>query len=635
MADTREILLKLIGRETVSGEARKAARGLKDMGDAADDAARDAKGLDRALIETHRSLQRLKDEARKSDDPLSFTRDINKQQRNLNNLKKLFSDAGDDSATGFAARLQGKLGPLVTRMPVAPWMVGAVAAASPAIGAAVSAAVLGGLAGGTVALGVAAAFRDPRVKAEGERTAAFLGAVLTNATRSFVPATIEAMKVARGEITKLGPVLGRIGDRAATFVLPLTRAITDLVSGTLPGIESGLRKAAPVIRALESGARGFGDAIGDAVDAIGDGASGAAVLLSDLLTLTSQAVRNIGVVVGTLSKVYGIMRLATAPNKGELLAEMVQGEVAAGQYETALRGLANSLSGVGTDAEQAAAEVAALKTEFDRLFGVQMDLDRAAIAYKEGLKELKAELTEGKRTLDLNTQAGRDNRSAILDQIDIIKQNRAARIEHNNEIDTANAKYGKELESLRKTLLQMGYNKAQVDALIGAYKRIPATVNTTVKADTHNAIEAAKRLRQYLANIPDEVINVAMRVTGNTNPSAVAAGIRKQYAFSHGGMVSGGTPGRDSVDAKLMPGEGVLTVEGVKRLGGPKALEAINSGRAIAAARGSASGGMGGGGMSITIQNLSLPSVTNPVDFVRALQRYTKDNGPIRGVSFA
>jgi TP901 family phage tail tape measure protein len=140
------------------------------------------------------------------------------------------------------------------------------------------------------------------------------------------------------------------------------------------------------------------------------------------------------------------------------------------------------VAGVGGAAGDAAKKVDDLKAAFDNLFGERMSYDKALIEYKQGLHDVKKELEEGTHTLDINKQAGRDNATAVLDQIERIKDLRQARLDHGVALDEANGKYQTDIQGLRDTLTQMGYNKTEVDALIGKYKAIPGEVSTDVSA---------------------------------------------------------------------------------------------------------------------------------------------------------
>ncbi|MET7705446.1 phage tail tape measure protein [Micromonospora sp. NPDC005413] len=143
---------------------------------------------------------------------------------------------------------------------------------------------------------------------------------------------------------------------------------------------------------------------------------------------------------------------------------------------------AGQVGGLGGSAGEAADKVVELKEAFDKLFGERMDLDKAVIAYKQGLADVREELETGTRTLNDNKQAGRDNATAVLEQIDKINDLRQARIDNNMTLDEANGKYVKDIAGLRATLLQLGFNETAVDELIGKYRAIPGEVSTDVSA---------------------------------------------------------------------------------------------------------------------------------------------------------
>ncbi|MFD6770982.1 phage tail tape measure protein, partial [Micromonospora chalcea] len=159
------------------------------------------------------------------------------------------------------------------------------------------------------------------------------------------------------------------------------------------------------------------------------------------------------------------------------------------QYAAALEvagkasdGTAKKVAGVGGAAGDAADAVQELKDAFDALFKQEMSYDKALLAYKQGIADVKAELRDGTRTLNDNSQAGRDNIAAVLEQIDKIKALRDARLEHGATLDDANAKYVRDIDGLRRTMLQAGYTKDEVDELVGKYRDVPGDVSTSVTA---------------------------------------------------------------------------------------------------------------------------------------------------------
>jgi hypothetical protein len=140
-----------------------------------------------------------------------------------------------------------------------------------------------------------------------------------------------------------------------------------------------------------------------------------------------------------------------------------------------------AIDDVGTTAEQTADQVKQLSEEFEDLFDKQMSADRAAIKLEESVISLEKEMRTGARTLALNSEEGRKNRTAVLDQLEAIDDLRKARLDEGEALDVTNRKYAKDVEALRKSMIQAGFNEKQVDELIGAYRRIPGQVATSIQ----------------------------------------------------------------------------------------------------------------------------------------------------------
>jgi TP901 family phage tail tape measure protein len=143
---------------------------------------------------------------------------------------------------------------------------------------------------------------------------------------------------------------------------------------------------------------------------------------------------------------------------------------------------AQDLTAMGASAEQSAEQVEKLNKQFEDLFNQQMSADRAVLKLKESTVSLTAELKEGARTLSLNKEEGRKNRTAVLDQIEAIEDLREARVKEGMALDVANGKYAKDIEGLKKTMRQAGFTKKEINELVGAYEKIPDKVNTKVSS---------------------------------------------------------------------------------------------------------------------------------------------------------
>src|SRR5690606_3158843 len=208
---------------------------------------------------------------------------------------------------------------------------------------------------------------------------------------------------------------------------------------------------------------------------------------------------------------------------------------------------ADAVGKVGEEAAIAAQNVQALKDAFDRLFDAQMSYDRAVIAAKQGLADPKKELLDGARTLSINTEEGRKNRSAVLDQIQAIKDLRQARIDHGMALDEANKLYVKDIEGLRNVMLQAGYTKKEIDALIDAYRQIPEMAQTEVSAP--GAKESEKKVRDYnfeISKVPDSKKTKITVDTGEAMERArdLANYLRNAFNFAMSPLAAVATIGR-------------------------------------------------------------------------------------------
>lgn len=164
---------------------------------------------------------------------------------------------------------------------------------------------------------------------------------------------------------------------------------------------------------------------------------------------------------------------------------------------------AGKMTDMGAAAATAAQDVEKLKEAFDALFGIQMDIDRATIDYQRGIKDLNTELKEGKKTLDLSTEAGQDNADAMLDQVENIKDLRQANIDNGMAIGDANKKYQDQIAGLIALAVKLGFGEQAVRELLGAYEEIPDKVETQVGTPgLPGATQRVETFNQTIRNVP-------------------------------------------------------------------------------------------------------------------------------------
>jgi TP901 family phage tail tape measure protein len=166
---------------------------------------------------------------------------------------------------------------------------------------------------------------------------------------------------------------------------------------------------------------------------------------------------------------------------GELNTQSMQAADSVGALGGAEQGAAGDTAEMTEEMKKQKAEADALEQQLESLFKQYMSADQAALKLKETEVATNKEFKDGAHTLSLNTDEGRKNRSAVLDRISAIEDMREAEIKTTGKVDEANTKYRSQIDALRDTLKQMGFNRGEIDKLIRKYRDIPPEVNTNVK----------------------------------------------------------------------------------------------------------------------------------------------------------
>ncbi len=265
------------------------------------------------------------------------------------------------------------------------------------------------------------------------------------------------------------------------------------------------------------------------------------------------------------------------------------------------------------DAQKAASD--RLKTSIDLLSGANIDVTTAQIAYIKAQQALTAGIKEttdankGKKrsdqenvtSLDAVTASGQKNLTNITALAQAAGAYATAVAQRSSSEEAGRLVLDKARTAFAAQAKSIGFTKTQVDALVAAYFRVPARVPTKLELDIAAATKRAAAIQRTIHQIKGKTVTVQVtqdggiqrvqreidRITGRVvsitiNPGSPGA----KKGFSVGGEVTGGTPGKDSVSALLMPGERVLT-RAENRLwklgqrGGQYASTAMSTGTAL------------------------------------------------------
>jgi len=554
--------------------------GMDDAGRSADAFGRNAEQLNRKIAETEKHLQSLVDQVDGTEDKELF-RAIRHDRNLLNFLKSVhrqLEQIGDQAAivatkteVAVSDGIGSAIGAIPSQLKGAAIVIGAplVAALTPTIGAAVGGAVLGGVGAGGIIGGVIAAAQDERIQDAGAVLGENFMAGFKSAGQAFIAPILDQMStLQRAENVFLSDLTSGFA-KLAPVVKPVAEGIEGLVQNL--DLDEAMGDALPAIRAIANELPEIGAAIGDALESIGEDSDGAVMGILTLAHATEDLIRFTGDAVGWLSGFYEwIVRNDNAVTKWALstidAASSVQflfGAIGSPQLDAARKQLQgtydetqslidglNDANDAGDDwrgnlIEQAkGAREAAKQTQdyvdaLKNLFGIQMSLDEAEIRYQQAIDDTLKILKEGKKTLDINEQDGRDNAEAILAQVSAIEDLRQAHIDNGMAIDDANGIADGQLERLRATLIRLGFNKTAVYDLINAYVELKKTAKVTTHVDDKSVQIAYNHVRAVEAEM-ERLDGTVATTYVRTVFGEFRAGERSPSGRAGGGMVMAG-----------------------------------------------------------------------------------------------
>jgi hypothetical protein len=229
---------------------------------------------------------------------------------------------------------------------------------------------------------------------------------------------------------------------------------------------------------------------------------------------------------------------------------------------------ARNMDIIASSTATASQKTSALKQELENLNQPFVDAQQAAINYEKSLDDLGAAAKHNGRSLDINTQAGRDNRQAILD---------------------AKRALDDQIVSIRNSTDPLEIQRQKIAALVTQFNNnaTAAYGNTTQVNDLLTGLNALPNQVQLIfeATGIDEISIRVRELTTLVNGIQTTEGASRKLAQQKagGGPVWGaGTATSDSIPAWLSNGEFVQRAAAVQKYG-LAAMHAINQGRAVVA----------------------------------------------------
>ncbi len=579
MATKRELTLDLLARDKTAQATRSAAKNIDHVGDAAEDAAKSTEKLGAAGVVAGHGVDEMGDEAREAArDIEKLNRDIALTEAELRSLARSFARTGDAAerldiskairrgeadirrlnkskgllsallpspaeAASAAAKVGATMGTEIgssaaqslklAGRALGPVLAGVVAASLPIVAATVSAAIIGGAGIGGVVGGVMLAARDPRVTEAGTTLGQILLADLESRARVFVDPVLDAIDEIHAGFAGMGADLDRIFQNTSKFVAPLTRGLLVFVQQVTGGIADLTDAAGPVIEVLSTGVARLGDAIGDVFTDLSDNGVDAAVALNSVFQLLEGTIRAVGVVVNGLTESFGFLAKVGAFGRDAQL-EYIRLEANAKLAAAANEDVASSLGAVkavggaaATAIGKVADAVGDLNEENRTLYGSTTDVAQALADTTKAIKE-------NGTTLDLNTQKGRDNRTALENLATTLASNLEAYRSVNGEGPRTDAVAEANRQSFIKLATQLTGSKQKAIELANKLLGIPS-VTPKVRVDTGSSESRIQAIKDSLKRLPGtKTITIRTR-------SEIPAGLAQGFLMrEHGGPVKAG-----------------------------------------------------------------------------------------------
>lgn len=196
-----------------------------------------------------------------------------------------------------------------------------------------------------------------------------------------------------------------------------------------------------------------------------------------------------------------------------------------------------SLSELGNTAGLTSDAINALSDVILGFGKVQIDAERAAIAFEDELAKLNAAASEGALSLDVSTEAGRNNRDMLLDVAEATAKNAAAVWESTGSQEAVIEVLNRGREALIDGAAAHYGSRDAAAAYIDTILATPEAVITQAQFDKNAAEAALSEFQRKLSLVP-RVLPVSVQFSESAIYSE--EGLRTKYG---GGKAYGGTVG--------------------------------------------------------------------------------------------
>lgn len=454
------------------------------------------------------------------------------------------ADLGRAGGSVFGSGFLGALKTPIIGPAIVVILLAALAVAMPAVGAIGAGLFVAAFGAGLGALGIVFAAKADGVKAAWKSTLAGMAADLRVLSVPFERTLINFARVARETFAQfkpaladafrlLGPTLSTFGEQfgqsfaqLAPQIRPLAQAFAEVLSATGPALQEAFARIAVSIGEVSASIAAHPNALPDLIRGLGELfqlISEGLVILNNIngmfedltggFSIVDAAIKAVGFSITTVLAPFALLEkgMEALGLKSKDLNSDVQ--ISADTAKLWTQGLSEAQAkaiGLGAATAGASPAVESLSEKFARqkavtdaliesmfrLQNLQLGLSGAQINFQSAVDAATASLKANGQNLDINTEKGRANQSALNQVAQSANAQTQALIESNAGLGTAAASANNSRASFIRLATQMGLSKSAAKAMAIELIGIPNVSRearlTANKADLDAKLAAAK-----------------------------------------------------------------------------------------------------------------------------------------------
>lgn len=418
-------------------------------------------------------------------------------------------DIGDKGGQGLASRLwnsflsnsESGIDSISGKAPqgLIQWLVAGAAAAAPAIGAAIDAGVLTAVGGGSIALGLVAAAKDPRVGAAWKSSFEDIWGEFQRASEPFIKPLVAEAGEFHDLIEEAMPAIEAGFQRAEPYVERIFGGLNQMIREIGPAWGRAFDASLPVLDELGTVVLpAIGRGVSNFLDSMARGGPGAVQFMHDFGVWAEFSLTYLGFLVEKLSQLYAFARSdnpfsAFLTGTGNLWMDLIDHTDKSGK----------SFQKLKKDAEDAAGGMDKAKKSASDFIAEALKMQDSDLALARGLQDVTRSFEQNGHSIDTTTEKGLANRSALQSQIETIAQHRQSLFDQGKATAYVNDWTYKAIQAMRDAAVAHGGDKGAIDALIEAWrvmlglpsqKNFQVTTRYVVFGDEHTGT-AGGRLR--------------------------------------------------------------------------------------------------------------------------------------------